>query len=73
EARKQARRVIDQSMAGARVLPNRRHLTDRATWSRVGLSRVSQTTQSRTGVDNNTVMLAAIDSVSSAFSKLENQ
>ncbi|KAJ7323484.1 hypothetical protein OS493_031409 [Desmophyllum pertusum] len=31
EARKQARRIIDQSMAGARVLPNRRHLTDRAT------------------------------------------
>ncbi|KAJ7319194.1 hypothetical protein OS493_036483 [Desmophyllum pertusum] len=31
EARKQARRIIDQSMAGARVLPNRRYLTDRAT------------------------------------------
>ncbi|KAJ7369494.1 hypothetical protein OS493_038550 [Desmophyllum pertusum] len=31
EARKQARRIIDQSMVGARVLPNRRHLTDRAT------------------------------------------
>ncbi|KAJ7319182.1 hypothetical protein OS493_036469 [Desmophyllum pertusum] len=31
EARKQARRIIEQSMAGARVLPNRRYLTDRAT------------------------------------------